>query len=227
MLEPQRTGGIAGTEPSDVCVFLDAVCAVPLCRFDFSGVADADQMDTVLGLARIRSVLDVAQAELLAGLERTQLATVETGHTTARWLSANEAGMSHGSAKARCECGPQTPQPFRCRVHRVRRWPYLLCARESDRRRRVPRIIDQLVAIQDQLVVLAENVDRFERFSRELQSIVNLLDQDGAFDPSGETKRNRLVFRFDPDGVRVDGMLVGAIRGGGERSTQSDRRRTV
>ena len=85
MLEPQRTSGIAGTEPSDVCVFLDAVCA-SMSGFDFSGVADADQMDTVLGLARIRSVLDAAQAELLAGLERTQLATVETGHTTARLL---------------------------------------------------------------------------------------------------------------------------------------------
>ena len=86
MLEPQRTGGMAGTEPSDVCVFLDAVCA-SLRGFDFSGIADADHMDAVLGLARIRSAVDAAQAQLLAGLERTQLVTVETGHTTARWLS--------------------------------------------------------------------------------------------------------------------------------------------
>ena len=208
MLLAERTTEDVSELSGDVCAALDAVITFAGC-IDPTEVRDDDRMAVVAQLARLRSVIDSIEAQLLCGLERAQTTVTVTGHSTARWMS-NETGIPHAAAKGRLNVARKLHDHFDA-VHAA-----LSEGRISFAHAKAivdaanPRILDQLVAIQDQLVKIAEAADRFERFHRELQSIVNLLDQDGAFDPNGETQRNRLAFRFDPDGVRIDGKLVGA-----------------
>lgn len=187
---------------------LDTVVALTV-GVDVSEIAEDECMAFVSQLAQVRAVFDATETQVLCRMERAQTTVVETGHTTARWLS-NETGRPHAATKCRVHVSRKLHDHFDTVQTALGEGRISFAHAKAIVDAANPRILDQLVEIQDQLVKIAEAADRFERFHRELQSIVNLLDQDGAFDPNGETQKNRLAFRFDPDGVRIDGKLVGA-----------------
>ena len=72
-----------------------------------------------------------------------------------------------------------------------------------------PRVAAALVQAQKQLIAIAGNTT-FTEFERHLRSL-NLLDQDGPHDPNEERRRSKLSIRHTPDGILINGELVGTL----------------
>ena len=72
-----------------------------------------------------------------------------------------------------------------------------------------PRIADDVAACQDQLIDLAGRAP-FAIWRRQLSVLVDLLDEDGGYDPDRELARNHLhVHRVSGDQAMLSGELVG------------------
>ena len=71
------------------------------------------------------------------------------------------------------------------------------------------RIEPHLVDLQPRLIDLAV-ASTFTEFQRDLRSLANLLDEDGA-DPESERVRSTLRITRTPEGISLNGQLVGSM----------------
>jgi hypothetical protein len=170
---------------------------------------DDELFEAARALETLRSLVDAAESHVLAELDARGACDAHTGLSTGTWL-AREAGLPLGVARNRVRVGVG----LRARLGAVDE--ALVEGRISFDHARVltdacnPRVADQVTAIQDQLIELADHTV-FERWRREIHGIVELLDQDGGHDPNDDLARNQLSVSASFDGaVHLTGTLVGA-----------------
>ena len=155
-----------------------------------------------------RAGLDAAEAHLLAELDVQGVCDREFGSSTATWVTA-ETMAARSAVVARLRLGT-----------RLRRLDVVDEALGEGRitadHARVltdavanPRVADEIIALQPHLVARAQRCP-FRVWRSEVAVLVELLDQDGGFDPDRELARNRLNLRNNGDGsVTFSGELVG------------------
>jgi hypothetical protein len=174
-----------------------------------TGLADDDGLLAGLrALVEVRALVDATEAHLLAELDRRGVTDRELGLSTPMWW-ARQAGIGVSAARARV----QVARRLRDRLDVVD--TALVEGRISWDHARVidqaanPRVADQVVALQAELIGLADGAG-FDGWRREVRGVVSLLDQDGAHDPAGDHARNHLAVVATVDGVtHVAGTLTG------------------
>ena len=175
---------------------------------DLSFRSDADALAETRRLAEVVACAEAALGHSLADLDLRGVCDREFGLTTASWL----AHVTHGSRTAiagRVRTAVQLRRlavvddalsdgaisPDHARV---------LAAAVAN-----PRVAAEVVELQDELVALAKHTP-FHAWRRHVSELVELLDQDGGFDPDRALARNQLrVTSNGGDGVMVSGELVG------------------
>jgi hypothetical protein len=165
---------------------------------------DAELLDAAVALERVRGLVELAHAQVLAELDERQVTEREHGHPTGRWL-AGATGTSTRAATAR--------------VHQARR------LRRFDRLRAAvaageptfehaasvaavanPRIRGALADCQDELVAGALGTP-FGEWQTDVRRLAALLDDDGP--PPDDVTRNRLRFRETLDGLtHIDATMT-------------------
>jgi len=143
-----------------------------------------------VALSRAARHLDAARAHVLAELAARGTTDTEFGMRTPNWLAQqlkDPTGL----------CGQAVRRAKMCRVTLTRADEALCAGRIGAEHVRVlveaaenPRITDDIAALQEQLIERACEVN-FARWRNEMSALINLLDQDGAFDPAAEHERQR------------------------------------
>ena len=154
--------------------------------------------------------LDAARSHVLAELATRGTTEVEFGMRTANWLAhqtKDPIGMCGHAVRRAKVCRSRlglVDDAFsqgRIGIEHVR---VLVEATEN------PRITDDIVALQEPLIDRACEVS-YQRWRNEMTALVNLLDQDGAFDPDADQARQRGCISTDINGLtRFDIGLTGA-----------------
>ena len=174
---------------------------------DVTLLSDDEVLADTLVALEAQACCEATVGHLLADLERRGVCDREFGLTTASWL----AHHTHGSR-------PVIAGRVKTAV-KLRRFPVIDGALSDgaispDHARVIatvtnPRIEADLVDLQDDLVALAGRCP-FPAWRRHVTVLVELLDQDGGYDPSRDVARNHLhVAPNASDGIVVSGELVG------------------
>jgi len=196
-------------------MFDTQVCgvAVDVAKLAVADVAfeTADSLcSAAVALSRVARQLDAARAHVLGELAARGTTDLEFGMRTANWLAHqlhDPTGLcAHAVRRARV-----------CRVTLTRVDEAFCAGRVGAEHVRVlveaaenPRITDDIAALQEPLIDRACEVS-FARWRNEMTALVNLLDQDGAFDPDTDRQRQRGTVSAGLDGLtRFDISLTGA-----------------
>jgi Domain of unknown function (DUF222) len=176
---------------------------------DDADLATDDELyEAVVEVASARAALDACEAHLLSALEVRGACDRDHGLSTARWLAdrtqiprAVAATRVRVAVKLRAGLG-QVDEALRdgriCADHAR------VLADAAN-----PRIAHEIVGAQGELVDAAERAP-FDLWRRQVGALVELLDQDGGYDPERERARNRLhLDPMSPDHLVVSGELVG------------------
>jgi hypothetical protein len=150
----------------------------------------------------------VAQARVLAELDVRGTCDRDHGLVTGSWL-AREANLPVGA------CRSQVRTARTLRAHLPETVAAVTDGRLSVEHARVlagvcnPRVVDRLAELQPEVIALAGEV-RFDQWRSEVRHLVELLDQDGGYDPDRDVTRNRLHLTETLDGsTAITGTLVG------------------
>ncbi len=174
---------------------------------DVCTASDDELCAAAIALEQARASLDAAEGHVLAELEVRGVCDREFGLTTASWL----AGRTHGSrphVAARQQVGAKlrslTEVDAALSVGQIT-FEHARALTDAAN----PRIADDVAACQDQLIDLAGRAP-FAIWRRQLSVLVDLLDEDGGYDPDRELARNHLhVDRVSGDQAMLSGELVG------------------
>ncbi len=175
---------------------------------DVALVSDAELCDAVVELAAARAAVEAAEAHVLAELDVRGATDREFGSPTLWWVTA-QTRAPRPAVAARLRLG------MRLRHLDVVDEALADGRLTAEHARAVadtmanPRIADDVVAVQGDLVALAQQCP-FRVWRHHLRVVEQLLDQDGSFDPDRELARNQL--RVSPnggDGICLSGELVG------------------
>ncbi len=157
---------------------------------EVAGIDDEGLCAEVVVLEELRRVVDVAEGARLAELDRRDSTAVEHGLVTHRWL-ARAARLPAGVARDRVRVGKALADRFGLLADAVEAGKVSWEHAKAIVGVATPRVVDDLVDLQDGLVDLAGPAV-FERWRRELGGIVALVDADGGHDPSGDDTRTTL-----------------------------------
>jgi hypothetical protein len=169
---------------------------------------DGNLCEAVGELAAARSALEAAEAHVLAELEARAVCDREFGHQTGAW-AALQTHAPRSACVARVRLGT--------RLRQLDVIDHAMSAGEiGPEQARViaeaaanPRVADHIREHQGDLVAAAREAP-FEIWKRELAELVELLDQDGGYDPDRDEARTKLrLTELGPDTVCVAGELVG------------------
>ena len=175
---------------------------------DVSLCSDDEVLSSLMEMVSVLASDEAAFGHLLVEAEQRGLCDREFGLSTASWL----AHVTHGSR-------PALAGRVKTAVH-LRRLDVVDDALSdgaiSPDHARVlaaavanPRVAAEVDELQDELVALAKNTP-FHAWRRHVSELVELLDQDGGFDPDRDLARNQLrVTSNGGDGVTFTGELVG------------------
>ena len=132
--------------------------------------SDTELCDGVLALEEVRRLVDAAEAHVLAELDARDVCDSEFGLSTAAWL-AREAMLPTGVAKKRVGVANKLrsvlPEVDEALVDGKISWEHARVLADAC----LPRIEDELAAIQAALVDLAQGTV-FDRWKREVAGIV-------------------------------------------------------
>ena len=171
-------------------------------------LADDGELVAVVGeLAAAQAALGAAQAHVVAEVERRGVCDREMGLTTVDWLVAS--GWSRRAARACVRTGDALGRmaPVDDAFGRGDLSGELVAVLVGAVAN--PRAGDQVVGLAGELVELAGRMP-FEVWRRQVGELVELLDQDGGYDPARDLERNRLHLDTGAPGVvGVRGELVG------------------
>ncbi len=163
-----------------------------------------------VALSRAARRLDAARSHVLAELAARGTTDIEFGMRTPNWLA-------HQIKDPTGLCGQAVRRSKVCRVTLRGVDEALSAGRIGVEHVRVlveaaenPRITDDIAALQGELVDRACEVS-YQRWRNEMTALVNLLDQDGAFDPDADHARQTGTVTAGVDGLtRFDISLTGA-----------------
>ena len=175
---------------------------------EVAGIDAAGLCGEVVVLEELRRVIDVAEGARLAELDKRDATATGHGLVTHRWL-AREAKLPAGVARDRVKVGVALRDRFDRLGDAVEdgkiSWEHAKAIVSAAN----PRVLDDLVDLQDGLVELAD-ATVFERWRREISGIVTLIDADGGHDPTGDDPRTKLSHSAILDGaLDVRATLVG------------------
>ncbi|HEX7442798.1 MAG TPA: DUF222 domain-containing protein [Acidimicrobiales bacterium] len=174
---------------------------------DLTLASDAELLGAVATMARARATFDAAELHLLAEIETRGVCDREFGLSTASWLAERTRG-------SRPVLAGRVNTAVKLRRLAVIDSAWCAGVITSDHVRVVvdaanPRVFDQFVALQAELVDAAAN-EPFVAWKRDVGGLAELLDADGGYDPSKDLCRNHLHVRpLGSDGVAVSGELFG------------------
>lgn len=175
---------------------------------DVGLATDAELCAAVRHLAVARAALDAAEAHVLAELDVRGVCDREFGSPTLWWVttqtrasrSAVSGRLRLASALRRLDVVDDALSDGSITVDHAR----VLADAAAN-----PRISDDVVDVQGELVDGARRVS-FRQWRSEVAVLVELLDQDGGYDPATDGDRNQLHVRpLGAGAVGVSGELVG------------------
>jgi hypothetical protein len=170
---------------------------------------DVELGDAVGWVAVARAGLDAFEAHLLAELDVRGVCDREFGSPTLWWVTS-QTRAPRAVVAARLRLGARLRFPLGLTDEA------LIEGRITSDHARVladaaanPRIADDIAALQGELIDRAQSTN-FRVWRHQMAVLVELLDQDGAFDPDRELARNHMNLRPHGDGsVSFSGELVG------------------
>ena len=175
---------------------------------DVTLAADAELLAAAVHLESVRAAVDAAAGHVVAELEARGVCDRDFGLTTASWL----AHETHGS---RPVIAGRVRVASKLRQLSVTDEALSDGAITADHARVLadaaanPRVESHIVDLQDELVGLAQRTP-FPAWRTHVSRLVELLDQDGGFDPDRDLARNHLsITNLGPDHLRIHGELVG------------------
>jgi len=185
-------------------------------EFDVAGLApdisalvdglDADLCVRLVQLEGIRRGLDAERAGVLAALDADGVTDTEHGMRTGSWVSAVCAQPS-GPSKTLVRHSKQVIAWFPVLYAALGAARISWCHIEAVLRASNPRIVNNLVSIQSELLVLASRYT-FDQWSRELIAICQMIDVDGAHDPT-DKQTSSLKTAETSDGMcHIDAWLT-------------------
>lgn len=191
--------------------------AAKLAGADRSGLSGEGLMDATARLQRVRDMVAVAEADLLARLEETAATDTAVGLVTGSWL---------------CRTAEQPLQQSRVKVRRcetlARHFPFLadvvvsgwlswaqaeviLAATNPRNREAMVESCAEFIRWANQAATEGGYAGRFERWAAKVRQRARELDADGGYDPNDDVHANRLRVSVLPDATReVTGRLVGS-----------------
>jgi hypothetical protein len=197
-------------------VFDDALGTVPLVEqagkaagADVSFLCDDELFAGVAAVEEARRLLDATEGHLLAELDKRAAAEAEFGLSTGGWL-AREATLPAGVARARVKVGVALAGRLsvvdEALIEGRISWDHARVLVDAAGH---PRVGDWLAQLAGELIDAAAGTI-FEIWRRQVNAIVELLDQDGGHDPDDGLARNQLrLSNTLADTVEVSGRLVG------------------
>ena len=172
--------------------------------------SDDELLAGAVDVASARAALDAAECHLLGELEARKVCDRQFGSVTATWL-AHVTRCDRRTVSARVKVGAKLRTTLGAVDDALSSG-----AISFDHARAMvadgnPRVSDQIADEQDDWVARAE--DRpFKAWRGELRCRVELLDQDGPFDPNAALARNGMSFTpFGGDGLAFRGELTGPL----------------
>jgi hypothetical protein len=175
---------------------------------DVSFADDAVLLAAAVELESARASLDAAAGHVLGELEARGVCDRDLGVRTASWL----AHVTHGSRPA---IASRVRVATKLRQLGVTDDALADGAISVDHARVLadaaanPRVQDRVVELQAELVELAQRCP-FPAWRTHVTRTIDLLDQDGGFDPARDLARNHLhIAPLFPDGLRLSGELIG------------------
>jgi hypothetical protein len=174
---------------------------------DLAAVSPAACKARAVLWSELRSVVDVAEGDSLAELDRLGTTEIEDGHTTAAWL-ATTTQTPRGVCKRRVEVGVSLVRDFpvirQAIVDGRLGWEHgaQVCKVSN------PRIVDKLASVQGILVDEATRFNTFESWARYVATVAKIADSDGP-DPQAkifETNYLRFIDQYNGT-VRMEALL--------------------
>lgn len=173
---------------------------------DAGAADDAALLDVARELAALASVVQLAQARVLAELERRQVCDRDLGMTTGGWL-AHTAHLPPALCRAQVSTAtalthlPAVTDAVAAGTVTFEHAKVIAAAR--------PGLRDDIIERQHDLLERAQGVG-FDRWKAEVRGIFDELDRARDRDPNEDLARNRLQLREDLDGVlHLHGEAVG------------------
>ena len=175
---------------------------------DVSLASDDQLLAAAVELVGARAALDGAEAHVLGELERRGTCDRRFGLSTGSWV-ANETHASRQTMRSRVRLGTRLWDLDAVDDALADGRITLDHARVLAEAAANPRVADQIVELQAELVDGAQHAP-FEIWRRDVATLVELLDQDGGFDPDRDLARNRAISaQVGADRVIVAVELVG------------------
>ncbi len=176
-------------------------------RADVTGLSDDELLAAAAAWEQARAALDAAQGHVLAELETRDVCDREAGLPTVAWL-AHQAHLARPTAAGRVHTATK--------LRRLDLTDEALAAgsitfdhaRVLARAAANPRITDQVIAAQTELIDLAGRL-LFGHWQRCVARLVDSWDQDGGYDPTRDLARNHLRLSDLGDTTVLAGDLVG------------------
>ena len=177
-------------------------------RADVALADDTQLCDAAVELAAARSALDAAEGHVLAELESRRACERGFGSGTASWV-AERTHAPRGAVAARvrvaCRLRSQLGAVDDALSDGTIRFEHARAIVEAAN----PRIDHLIAERQEELIDHATRAP-FAVWRSDLGALVELLDQDGGYDPDRDLARNTLrITPLGPDHVKLSGELVG------------------
>lgn len=170
--------------------------------------AHGDHLDALRRLDAITRTVEAAQIRLVAKIDRRGETIADSGLQTATWMS-NELKCPRGKSASLVRTARKLDRRFNLLADAVRGGVITVDHAHAVVAVSNRRIEPHLVDLQPRLIDLAV-ASTFTEFQRDLRSLANLLDEDGA-DPESERVRSALRITRTPEGISLNGQLVGSL----------------
>ncbi len=174
---------------------------------DFKGTDGQLLCDAAVRLERLRRFLDATQCQVLAELDARGETDRVFGLKTSQWL-ARQALLPSGVTKARVGVAKKLATALPDVGKALSRGDIGFDHAKVLADAANPRIVDMMAAASAQLCAEAKEMF-FHPWRNRVQSVADLLDQDGGHDPDADLARNRLRLSPTGDNVALKGELVG------------------
>lgn len=167
---------------------------------------DDELFDAAVGLGRLVSLVQVAQAHVLAELDARAATDVRFGMRTVPWV-ASQSGAAPGPVRGRLRVGRSLRTHFDAVDRAVSAGDLSFDHAKTLTDAATSRNVDALAAAQNEIVALADGAG-FERWKADLAALVGAADPDGS-EPDIEVNRLGMPVTIDHT-VHLEGTLDGA-----------------
>ncbi len=177
-----------------------------LAGVDVAVCTDDELFDAAIGLAHLRSLVEVAEAHVLGELDSRRATDVRYGMRTTSWV-ASEARCAPGPVRGRLRVGRALRDHFDVVDRAVSEGNLSFDHAKALTETSNPRSTDALSAAQDEIVALAGGAT-FDQFKRDVTALAEVADTDGV-EPDVDTNTLKMPVTIG-NTVRLDGTFDAA-----------------